>query len=223
MREEGLRAFLRATARFVRAAFRFTYKTCYLYEKSLDDVDEIDESKYLPRVPDYTFTLISTPEKIDDLVTAGFDISSYRRPEELKRLISSGAVLFCVFVGKELAHRVWISLTKETRHIADPFPFAMDYESEGCFAGSNTNPKYRGLGLYTYTTAKMYQFMRDIGRSKVRFTILKNDAIPQKVQAKFGPRIYAEGCYFRFLRWTCWRERPYTGESNARLRDPLLE
>ena len=211
LRDEGAKEFLKKTAQFVKATFRITYHTCYVYEKSLDDVQQTDETEFLPRISDYTLIVISTPEQIDDVVASGLDIKSYRSTEELKRLVSLGAILFCVFVGKELAHRVWVSLTLETRHIADPFPFAMDYEHEGCFAGSHTNPKYRGAGFYTYATAKMYQYLKAIGRTKVRFTILKKDRVPQQVQARFAPRLYAEGFYLRFLGWSLWRERPYGG------------
>lgn len=196
---------------FIKRAFLFLvrpvfdYQTCYIYiyEKRLN---EIDEAKFIPKIQNYTLKIISTPTELEQLIADGFDFSSYLDADELKQRISKKAILFCVFIGKDLAHRSWVALSEEAKRDVDALPYSIDFETEALLGGGRTMPKYQGLGLHTYVSAKRFQFVNSNGL-KAKIGVHKNNIPANKTSAKLGAKIYAEMRYLRFLAWESCREK----------------
>lgn len=211
----------------------FTYRIYYIYSNTLD---EASKAEFTPRVQNATLKTISTWAQIEELIAEGFDFSYYPDMEDIKRRLEKQTVLFCVFVGKELAHRSWLSMTKESRWCIDPHPYMVDYQrGESCVGLAGTNPKYQGAGLYTYVYSQIYRFLREKGYSEVifspsfsafegrwdkymapydekgdlkgEFALDHNKLAPQKAQAKLGSKFVGEGRYVEILGWKFWREK----------------
>jgi GNAT superfamily N-acetyltransferase len=174
----------------------------------LDEVVEMDESKFIPKIENYSLKIITTLREIDELIKGGFDFSLYPEIEDEKQRLSRGAILFCVFVEKDFAHRSWIAMSEENQRDIDPVPYAVDYQGEEVSVGyARTSPKYRGVGIYTYVYYQIYQFLKRKGISKVRFSINKDNIAPQKAQAKLGSEIIAEWRSLKLLWWKFWKEK----------------
>lgn len=84
----------------------------------------------------------------------------------------------------------------------------LDFRSEVCLGSTNTYPKYRGLGIYTYVYSEIYKFLKEKGWSKARFSSRTDNTAVQKAQAKLASRIYARGRYLRLLQRKVWKEEP---------------
>lgn len=202
MQTEGLPAFVRRAFLFVVRSF-FSYGNYYIYEKTLNDANEL---QFTPKIQNCNLKILSTPEEVDELIAEGFHINAYLAISETKARISRRAILFCVFVGKELAHRSWVTMSNETR--MDMLPYAVDFRSEVCLGSTDTYPKYRGLGIYTYVYSEIYKFLKEKGWSKARFSSRTDNTAVQKAQAKLASRIYARGRYLRLLQRKVWKEEP---------------
>jgi GNAT superfamily N-acetyltransferase len=194
------RAFLFSLKSLVRS---FRYGNYYIYEKTLN---EMNEFKFTPKIQNVILKIICIPTEVDDLIAEGFDINSYLPTDELKTRINKRAILFCVFVGKELAHTSWVALDNKAN--MDPVPFEIDWQNEACLGPSYTNPKYRGLGVYTFVMSKIYKFLKEKGWLKAKFTVNKKYIAPQKAHAKLGTKIVGEARHLKLLLWEFWRVKP---------------
>jgi len=84
-------------------------------------------------------------------------------------------------------------------------PLPMDYQNEAWIGDGVTNPKYRGLGLYSYLLSKIYEFLKEKGKSRARATVRKNNIASQKAQTKSGSKICGEGIYLKLVLQEIWR------------------
>lgn len=180
----------------------FEYKTYYLYENNLDN-----ELEYSPRIGKYHLRIISTTKEIDDLIADGFDIKSYHAGiDALKRRINKGAILFSLFIDRDLAHTTWAALTNEAKEDIDPTPYVIDYSKEVCLGDSRTNPKYQKLGIYVYVCYRAYQYLRETGVQKAKFAILSDNIAPQKGQKKLRSIIYGKLQYLKLFKRNFYKE-----------------
>ena len=149
----------------------------------------------------------AAPRALDDGVD-GFD--DFRSDIiSARQGLDKGAIAFCVFVERELAHIGWVAMNEEAQYTFDPLPFKVDFSNrEACTGGAWTNPKYRGRGLMSYTFLKRIQFLRERGILILRCSVNKKNIAPQKLHARLGANMYAEASYLKVLRWQLWKERP---------------
>jgi len=173
---------------FIGLAFsrlrRFVYsdKTYYYYEKELTEQDEFD---FTPKIPGATLEIIRTPEQFDELVDRGYRFGSWVS----KQLIGLGAIAFCVFVQRELCHITLAATTAESKKYVDPFPFKVDFhKGEVCIGNGRTSNKYRGQGLFNYMFSRLFHFLREEGKTTIKFTITINNIPSQNEVAKFNPK-----------------------------------
>jgi hypothetical protein len=199
-RREG---FVPALGLLGQDAFRFltqyilNYDHYYLYEYTLE---ERDESKFLPKIQNFTFHIISSNEEADLLARHGEDFRDYIYGA--RQALDKGAIAFCVFVDGEFAHIGWIALTEKAKNAFDVIPYRVDFSNkEACTGGTVTLPKFGGKGLMKYGYFKRFQFLLENGIRKSRNAVKANNSISQRVHAKFNPRIYGEVRFVRFLKW----------------------
>jgi hypothetical protein len=119
-----------------------------------------------------------------------------------RQALDKGAIAFCIFVEKELAHVSWVALTGEAKNTFDAIPYQVDFsEKEACTGGTFTLPKFRGKGLMTYGSFEKFKFLREHGTKILRNAVRVNNVASQRSYAKFNPKLYAKVRYVRFLWW----------------------
>jgi len=211
LRTEGPAALLRRGAVFLswpvkRLARRaFDYRIVYLYEHTIKERPETD---FLPAMQDYTFHIITTNQQADELADHGFqDLRKHWRTA--RQGLEAGAIVFCVFVGRELAHVGWLAMNNKAKNTFDSLPYCVGFSSnEACTGGTWTWPKYRGKGLMKYSYFKRFQYLWEKGIKTSRNAVGVDNVASQKVHAKFNPRIYARARYLRVGKWYLKKESP---------------
>lgn len=188
------------------AHFFFRYEEYYLCEYTLRQRNEAD---FMPRIQNFTFQIISTEVQADKLVAAGFELplgitnARYR--------LGKGAIAFCIFVERKLAHIGWVAMTKEAKESLKQFSYQVDFSNkEACTGGSLTIRKYRGKGLMTYGFFKRLQFLNEKGIITSRNSVTTRNITSQRALAKFGPRVYAKARYLKILWYKSWNKQPLT-------------
>ncbi len=205
LQTEGLISLIKKGFTFLRVC-SFSYGTYYCYEHTLKERDEAD---FLPKLYDITLKIIVSKEEADKLVSSGFDFGSYF--STIKDWLDKGAIVFCIFVGRELAHIGYACLTEEAHKNLEP-PYRVNFiNNEVSTGGTITIPKYRGNGLMTYGEFKKCQFLKSKGITTDRYAVATSNLVPQRVMAKFSPKIYAKAYYLKVLGWRFWKEKPLVG------------
>ena len=172
--KEGLISLLRRGRTFL-AQRTFRYGTYYLYEHTIRERNEAD---FMPKIKEYTFKIVHTNQETDELATKGFDFGSYSYL--VRRNLDKGAIAFCVFVGRELAHIGWVALTQEAMDSFEPYPYHVDFlNGEACTGGVLTVPKYRKKGLHIFIQFKRFQFLRERGIRASRSSIATGNITAQ--------------------------------------------
>lgn len=206
---EGLTALLsRGLAFFLPYLARcfFRYATYYLYEHAMKERNEAD---FMPKIENFTFKIVSTNQQADELAADGFDFLSH--VINARRRLDKGAIAFCVFIGRELAHVGWVTMTDEAKNTIDTLPYRVDFTNkEACTGGTFTITKYRGNDLMAYGYYKRFEFLRERGIMTSRNAVNTSNIASQRVHAKFGPKIYAKARYLKILWWKFWKETPLT-------------
>ncbi len=201
LQTEGLIPLLRRGFTWL-AMHLFKYSILYLYECPVREGNLFD---FIPRIPGYSFSIVSTNQPAD--VLAANELQKH--VSNAKRRLDSGAIAFCIFAGQELASVHWAALTQEAKNVIDPYPYHIDFlNGEACLAYAFTPPKYRGKGLIAYGICESFQFLRERGITTARFSTDVSTTMAQSLYAKFDSRIYAEARYFKVLWWQFWKETP---------------
>ena len=199
------RAFLFSVRYLVR--FFFNYGNYYIYEKTLNKTNEFE---FTPKTQNPTLKILYTPMEVDELIAEGFDFSSYSNIENLKEGLSKGAMLFGVFIGRELAHTSWVAMNNATA-IYDPLFQKMNYRDAGYIGPCNTNQVYLGFGLYPYTLTQICKFLKEMGKSKALINTSKSNLPSIRGIIKAGFRISGEARYLKLLFWEFWEEKSIKG------------
>ncbi len=205
---EGLVSLVKRSLIYVVSRV-FRYYSVYLYEHSMA---ERNEEQFIPEINNLTFKIISTNEQADELVKDGFE--DIRWPPvivDVRKCLDNGAIAFCFFVDKELAHIGWVGLSKEAKNCFDAVPYHVYFShNQACTGGTVTIPKYRANGLMQYGYYKRLQFLQERAYSTSRNAVDRNNTAAQKAHAKFAPKIYAKAYYLRIFCLKLWKESPIT-------------
>lgn len=200
LREKGLIPLIKQMFLFLTRFF-FSYRTYYIYENKLSGADEL---KVAPKIQDFTLDIISNPKQFNQLVSAGFDRSSYPGTENIEERLNQGAILFCLFVRQDLAHKSWV--TTESKARIDPVAPRLDYLEQAYIGDCVTKFTYRGLGLYPYVLSQICKFLRETEKKRVLITTLKGDISSIKGITRAGFELCGEGKIIKIFRWEFWGE-----------------
>jgi hypothetical protein len=193
----------------------YQYGTYDLYEIALEDwLKHRNEVDHLPRIEDFIFKIISTNQEADELEADGLEFRSHviNVTERLDR----GAIAFCVFVERELAHIFWVAMNEEAKDVLGELPYRVDFsKNESTHGDLWTNPKYRGMRLPTYVGFKARQFLWENGKVLLRGPVARGNVAAQRSYANAAPKLYAQGRYLKILWWKSWKEKPLPPSGNG--------
>lgn len=179
----------------------FSYRIYYIYEKTLNETNKIE---FVPKIQNVTLKIIHTPSEVDTLIVEGFDFRSYSSLEDLKEGLSKGAILFGVFIERELAHTSWVAMSNTTA-IYDLVFQRMNYHNAGYIGPCNTNPVYRGLEIYPYVLSQICKFLKKKEKSKALINTSKSNLPSIRGIAKAKFKVCGEACYLKLILWEFWR------------------
>jgi len=129
--------------------------------------------------------------------------------------LDKGALMFCIFIGKELACIHWAATTREAMDSLIKVHYKVDLQNNEAYLGwSETTPKYRHLGLSQYLISEKLKFFTAMGKTTGKWTVVKGNRAPQRLTIKIGGRIYGEGRYLKILWWKSWKEKPVVWEAS---------
>jgi len=201
----------------LRRAFLFLayclleYRSYYLTEHSHENIQQLKEADFMPKVNDFTFKIVTSSQEADELEAHGYEFRSYPHGFDDRKALDSGAIAFCIFVGGDLASVGWTATTQYAKDSFDQSRFKGDFSGEDAFIGAVwTNPKYRRMGFRTYRVFKIRQFLLDKGIATTRGCVTKGNIAGLVSGIRIGDSIYAEGHYLRILWWKSWKEKPLT-------------
>jgi len=123
----------------------FSYGTLYLNRRPLVEENEAD---VLPSIQNITLKMITSNKQADELVADGFDDFRHHVSNS-KRRLDSGAIAFCIFVGKEFASINWVAMDEKAQKSLVPIPFRINFLVEALLEDIMTIPKYRRQGLHS--------------------------------------------------------------------------
>ena len=201
LRNYGMAAFLK---RFFLFLFQniFVFKTYYLCRRALNN---FVKTELKLKGSNSVLVIIHVPSEVDKLLQDGFDFGPYQDIQDIKKLLTNGAILFCIFFGKKWAHTSWASINSGSN--IDPFFEQLRHEDEVCIGTCSTNPEYRGLGLYPYALSKICEFFKTKGISTAVISTAKNNVASIAGISKAGFSVHSEGYNLNILGFQIWRER----------------
>lgn len=203
LQKEGLFAFFVKGVRFLRRCV-FIHESYYTYELQLNEPMKFEST---PKIQNSVFEIIATSQRLKDLMAPGFDFGIYGVGAEEK--LDKGALMFCIFIGKELACVHWAAATQEAMDSLIKVYYKVDFWNNEAYLGwSETNPKYRRLLLSRYTYSEERKFLASMEKIIGRTLVAKSNPASLKGLPKAGGRVYGEGRYLKILWWSSWKERP---------------
>jgi hypothetical protein len=207
-RTEGFARLLRRGLAFALNGL-YEYRAYYLSEYNLENTRSLDEADFMPRVSDLSFRVVTGNREADELEAAGYRFRSYVTRFDPRKALDNGAVAFCLFTGRELAAMGWGAMTQQAFASLNERPIKISFSKGDAFTGAIwTSPKYRRMGLRTYRTFKLRQFLLEQGAAMTRGAIAKENVAAWTGLAKIHSTIYGEARYLRVLWWKSWKERP---------------
>ncbi len=184
------------------------WRRYYLYELRLADYSCVQDV----RLPDgYDECLVDSNEAADLAVAGRCD---FRRVMPwTRRALACGAVVVCLYCGREVAHVGSAATSPEARQRVDGLPFQVRFESgEALLGAAYTMPRFRNGGLLTYSTLRRFDYLRDTGFHTCRVAVMTGNVASNHVQMRLRGRMYAIGRVSKFFGWQRWSERPPTAE-----------
>ncbi len=209
LQKEGLLPFVMEGIRFLRRCV-FVHERYYMYEIPLNEPTKFEAA---PKIQNFIFEIVPTNQRLDGLVAQGFDfgIHGIRAREKLDK----GALMFCIFVEKELASIHWAATTQEAMNVQIKIPYKVDFSNSEAYLGwVETNPRYRRLGLFMYIFSEKLRLLAMMGKTTGKCFVARNNIASRKATIKCGGRIYSEGRYLKILWWKSWKEKPVVSEAD---------
>ena len=204
--QEGWLALFR---RFARNFFGFPSGKYFLYQHTILERDARD---FLPNIQDFEDFILHDKQELEELGSRGFKFGLAKKSTLIA--LSNEAIVFCVFVDKELAHIGRLALTEHGKQFVDRQPYRVNFErGEACTGATWTSRKFRGKGLMKYGYFRRFEFLRERGITTSRNAVERTNIASQRVHAKFNPRIYTTAEYRKFLfLFKSWKETPLAAD-----------
>ena len=186
---EGLSGLLGGAVRFVRTPMRqlFCRTEYYVHEF---DLTSLDDDYPFPLAEGLEVHVIESDVDAEALARSGYEDFRLVVPHSDRRL-RSGAVGFCAYVDRRVAHTAWVGVTHRAKQSFDELPYEVGFErDEGCSGGSWTFPAYRGKGIYRHVMWRRLRYLRDHGCSVCRDATEVGNAPGIQGQQVFVTRTY---------------------------------
>ena len=206
LQRDGLISFIKRV--FLFSVRSFSYGNYYIYEKKLNETNDFE---FKSKIQNVTLKIISTTDQIGEVSNEGFDFSFYSNIGNFKERFNKEAILFCVFIGRDIAHASWVAMKKKSN--MDPILLLSikDWQKKASIGPSITNPKYRGLGFYPYTLCKICEYLKGENKQSVNITTSKHNTPSMKGISKAGFGISGEARYLKLLFLEFLNEKPTKG------------
>jgi len=209
LQKEGLFAFFVKGVSFLRRCV-FIHESYYTYELQLSEPLKFEST---PKIQDFVFEIVTTSQRLKDLAAQGCDFGINVIGAEEK--LDKGALMFCIFMGKELACIHWAAITQEAMDSLIKVHYKVDFWNNEAYLGwSETNPQYRRLLLSRYNYSEERKFLASMEKTMGRTLVAKSNLASLKGLPKAGGRVYGEGRYLKILWWKSWEEKPIVQEAS---------
>ncbi|MDD5043626.1 MAG: hypothetical protein PHD51_03070 [Patescibacteria group bacterium] len=201
LKEEGFFSFCQKALAHLAGSI-FSYNTILVYEKDLTKLDNI---YFYPRLDGAVLKIISSIDEYNKAKEGGYSLDI----AVSERWIGEGAIAFCVFVGRDLAHLTWVALNQETKSHIDSNNYQVDFLNKEVASGaSKTKKKYLRKGLYLFVYSEIFIFLHNLGKTRDKFTINESNTASRRALEKFNPRIIKKIKCLRILFFSKCRELP---------------
>ena len=194
---------------FAVAVFRryvIDYRSFFLYEHPLLPPPIV---RSLPQRDGFDEFFVEGNGAAERVATARCDFRDFQ--PMARHALDSGAVAFCIYEGRELAHIGWVATSQTARRALDPLPFEIRFDEGEAWIGTvYTVPRFRNRGLFTYSCVRRFGYLKDAGFSTCKSAVRRSNAASNHVNMRFEPRVYAIGNWFKLFSWRRWSDRPAT-------------
>ena len=199
LKHEGVISLILRGYRFLLNRI-FVFFDYYVVSTDLTKPNDDCEADFLPKTNNFCWHMISTNREADELAVNGFDFAAYEL--NVRALLDRGVLVFCFFVGKELAHIVCLADNQRGKDTIEPTPYHVDFQNgEVTMGRALTSPKYRRLRLRAYSGYLLRKFIR--GKGYVRpVGILEAKNYPALANAaRYHDTTLVARCRYIKIRW----------------------
>jgi len=181
----------------------------FVYEHTIKERDPVD---FMTSLQDFEEFMLHDKRELEDLVSKGYKFDS--RVKNNKIALDNGAIVYCLFVQKELAHIGRVAITPRAKQYVDEHPFKVNFDQNEAVTGSTwSHPKFRGKGLMKYGYYQRFEFLRGLGYKTSRNSVAITNTASNKVHDKFKPKITAKARHRRILFFfEYWKEIPFNSD-----------
>jgi len=177
-------------------------RTFFLYEYRLDS----PATRPGPPPEGFDECFVESNETAEQLCATRCDFRAV--VPRARHALDCGAVAFCLYSGRDVAHVGWLATSHTARRSLDVLGFRVRFEAGEAWAGTvYTVPQYRNRGLLAYSARRRFDYLRDAGFKTCRSAVLTGNDASNHVQMHFDPQVYAVGRLFKLFHWRMWRER----------------
>jgi len=128
--------------------------------------------------------------------------------QSARRGLDCGAVAFCIYAGREVAHVAWLATSPAGRKALDRLGYEVRFDQGEAWTGAAwTVPSYRGRGLLTYSCRRRFEYLLSSGCEVSRGAVETNNLVSHRATMRFRPRVYATGYLWRVFGRRWWSER----------------
>ena len=178
------------------------YRRFYLYEHHHRDWPE---GAFLPHLDLFEERFISSNGEADELAGAHQDLREV--VENGRRGLACGAVAFCVYAGRDVAHVAWLATSEGGRRAVDRLGYAVHFDDGEAWTGAAyTVRAYRRRGLLAYGCHRRFEYLLQRGCAVSRGAVEMSNMASHRATMRFEPRIYGTGRQWRLFGKRWWRE-----------------
>ena len=184
------------------------WRCYYLYELRLADYTDLETAS----IPDgYDECLVDSNEAADLAIG---DRCDFRQVMPwTRRALACGAIVLCLYHGREVAHVGSAAISPEARLRVDGLPFEVRFEGgEALLGAAYTMPRFRNFGLLTGSSLRRFDHLRGKGFHTCKVAVLTGNPASNRVQLRLRARVYAIGRVHKLFGWQRWSERPPTAQ-----------
>jgi hypothetical protein len=199
---------------FTRSALAFSIRLVLRYERytlhnnvcfSADTLARLSEADLVPKGGHCTLEIVSSNLEADKLADKGLECRSSDGVDEDR--LGRGAVMFCLFQGREPVHKSWLATSKGAMRSLTVIPFPVNFDEGEAYVGRTlTEPGFRRRGFWVYSAFKMQKYLEENRVTVAKCIVLKDNVAAQSAHSKYGDLPYGQGRYLRILWWGFWKE-----------------